>query len=65
MADAHGAAVYVESTTRRSQRLVLRHGFTPREPVTIPGGPRMYPSWRPSRASVRQNGVSGPVTPGR
>jgi len=45
-ADVDQVGVYVESSTPRSQRLVMRHGFTPLAPITLPGGPSLYPSWR-------------------
>ncbi|MFC5719728.1 GNAT family N-acetyltransferase [Streptomyces gamaensis] len=45
-ADRERVGVYVESSTRRSQRLVLRHGFVPLPVLSLPGGPCLHPSWR-------------------
>ncbi|MGW1072948.1 GNAT family N-acetyltransferase [Streptomyces sp. NPDC002537] len=45
-ADRDGAGVYVESSTRCSQRLVLRHGFVPLPVLSLPDGPCLHPSWR-------------------
>ncbi|EDY49642.1 GNAT family N-acetyltransferase [Streptomyces clavuligerus] len=47
LADRDGIGVYVESSTTRSRKLVLRHGFEALPPIRLPdGGPSLYPSWR-------------------
>ncbi|MFD7735012.1 GNAT family N-acetyltransferase [Kitasatospora phosalacinea] len=46
-ADRTGTGVYVESTTPRSRRLVLRHGFRPLEAIPVCDGVRLHPSWLP------------------
>lgn len=47
IADAAGDAAYLESSTPRTGRLYLRHGFTPLRPITAWPGARPWAMWRP------------------
>jgi GNAT superfamily N-acetyltransferase len=45
-ADADGVGTYIECSTPRSLRLMLRHGFHDLAPLPLPEGPSLYPAWR-------------------
>jgi uncharacterized protein YjiS (DUF1127 family) len=71
-ADAEGAPVYLEATSRRNAALYLRHGFEVRTILTMPGYPEIIAMWRPARtdqrspvpADERSSDVVGPDRPG-
>jgi GNAT superfamily N-acetyltransferase len=43
--------VYLEASCQRSRKLYLRHGYVDcGAPYYLPGGPPMYPMWRPASA---------------
>jgi GNAT superfamily N-acetyltransferase len=43
-----GAPAYLEASDLRTRRIYLRHGYADHgPPIQLPGGPRMYPMWRP------------------
>lgn len=46
--DDTGVGAYLEASTARSRELYARHGYRLRGgPFTLPGGPPMWPMWRP------------------
>ncbi|GII88991.1 hypothetical protein Ssi03_69810 [Sphaerisporangium siamense] len=48
--DAEGIAAYLEASNVNSRRLYLRHGYEDLgEPLRLPGGPPMFPMWRPPK----------------
>lgn len=47
--DADGAPAYLESSNPRNIGLYERHGFAVTGRIDIPGGPPMFPMWRPGR----------------
>lgn len=48
--DGRGVPAYLEASSPRNRELYLRHGYTDRGgPIRLPGGPALYPMWRPSR----------------
>jgi GNAT superfamily N-acetyltransferase len=49
-ADEDKAGLYVECSTTRSLELVRQHGFAPRRPIPLPGGPSLYPALRVPRS---------------
>ena len=41
---------YLEASNLRTRRIYLAHGYTDHGPaIRLPGGPSMYPMWRPPR----------------
>lgn len=52
-ADAEGAPVYLEASTRQSQRLYARHGFRPEGALIelSEDGPKVQPMWRRPRSA--------------
>ncbi|GAA3074566.1 GNAT family N-acetyltransferase [Streptosporangium carneum] len=47
--DEAGIPAYLEASSTRSRRLYLRHGYQDLgDPMFTPGGPPMFPMWRPS-----------------
>jgi GNAT superfamily N-acetyltransferase len=47
--DQAGLPAYLEASGTRGRALSLRHGYTDTgRPVQLPGGPAMYPMWRPA-----------------
>ena len=47
--DADGMPAYLESSNQRNLALYGRHGFEVSSEVVIPGGPRIWPTWREAR----------------
>lgn len=47
--DDDGSPAYLESSNPRNISLYERHGFEVTGLIEIPGGPPMYPMWRPAR----------------
>jgi len=48
--DVRGTPAYLEASSPRNRKLYLRHGYIDRgAPIQLPGGPALYPMWRPSR----------------
>ncbi|MFI7252471.1 GNAT family N-acetyltransferase [Micromonospora chalcea] len=43
------------------QHLLARYGYTPRQPITLPGGPTLYPV----RRNAHRSGSAMPVNPSR
>jgi predicted N-acetyltransferase YhbS len=47
--DHAGGAAYLEAASAALCRLYARHGFTARDPITLPDdGPHLYPMLRPA-----------------
>jgi GNAT superfamily N-acetyltransferase len=52
--DHAGLPAYLEASSSRSRGLYLRHGYADHgPPITLPGGPPLYPMLRPPRCSAR------------
>ncbi len=47
-ADRNGHPAYLEATSPRSRDLYARHGFVAAAPIAAPGGPPLWPMWRPA-----------------
>ncbi|WP_369133951.1 GNAT family N-acetyltransferase [Modestobacter sp. I12A-02662] len=47
-ADRAGHAAYLEATSLRNRALYERYGFVAAEPIAAPGGPPLWPMWRPA-----------------
>ena len=47
-ADRNGHPAYLEATSPRSRDLYARHGFVAATPIATPGGPPLWPMWRPA-----------------
>ncbi|MCV2489264.1 GNAT family N-acetyltransferase [Geodermatophilus sp. YIM 151500] len=47
-ADRCGHPAYLEATSPRSRALYERHGFVAATPIAAPGGPPLWPMWRPA-----------------
>ncbi len=47
-ADPAGEPAYLEATSARSKALYERHGFVAQAPISVPGGPPIWPMWRRS-----------------
>ncbi|MFC0862765.1 GNAT family N-acetyltransferase [Sphaerimonospora cavernae] len=46
--DERGTAAYLEASSPRSREFYLHHGYADLgEPLILPGGPPMFPMWRP------------------
>jgi GNAT superfamily N-acetyltransferase len=45
--DAAGVPAYLEANDPRNRNLYLRHGYLSRTAVGLPGGPPVWPMWRP------------------
>jgi GNAT superfamily N-acetyltransferase len=45
-ADRAGAPAYLEATSPLNKALYERHGFRARPPISVAGGPPMWPMWR-------------------
>jgi GNAT superfamily N-acetyltransferase len=45
-ADRAGAPAYLEATSPLNKALYERHGFRARSPISVAGGPPMWPMWR-------------------
>lgn len=57
--DRGGIAAYLEASDERTRGLYLRHGYTDYgSPIQLPGGPRMYPMWRPARRGEHGRGTT-------
>jgi GNAT superfamily N-acetyltransferase len=51
--DAAGTPAFLEATGTRNRHLYTRHGYAPLPPYRLnPGGPQLYPMWRPARPSA-------------
>ena len=48
--DEEGMPAYLEATSEQNRDLYRRHGFQVISPLTLPGGPTMYPMWREPRS---------------
>jgi GNAT superfamily N-acetyltransferase len=46
-ADRAGHPAYLEATSPRNRALYERHGFVAAAPIAAPGGPPLWPMWRP------------------
>jgi GNAT superfamily N-acetyltransferase len=54
-ADADRLPAYLEASSPRSRDLYLRHGFADLdEPVSMPGGPTLWPMWRHPKENGEQ-----------
>lgn len=47
-ADRNGHPAYLEATSPRNRDLYARHGFVAAAPIAAPGGPPLWPMWRPA-----------------
>jgi ribosomal protein S18 acetylase RimI-like enzyme len=47
-ADRAGHPAYLEATSPRNRALYERHGFVAAAPIAVPGGPPLWPMWRPA-----------------
>ncbi len=47
-ADQAGHPAYLEATSLRNRALYERHGFVAAAPIAAPGGPPLWPMWRPA-----------------
>ncbi len=47
-ADRAGHPAYLEATSPRNRGLYERYGFVAAEPIAVPGGPPLWPMWRPA-----------------
>lgn len=47
--DRAGIPAYLEANDPRNRDLYLRHGYTPRAEIRLPGGPPLWPMWRAPR----------------
>ncbi len=47
-ADRSGHPAYLEATSPRNRALYERHGFVAAAPIAAPGGPPLWPMWRPA-----------------
>jgi ribosomal protein S18 acetylase RimI-like enzyme len=47
-ADRAGHPAYLEATSPRNRALYERHGFVAMDPIAAPGGPPLWPMWRPA-----------------
>jgi ribosomal protein S18 acetylase RimI-like enzyme len=47
-ADRAGHPAYLEATSPRNRALYERHGFVAAAPIAAPGGPPLWPMWRPA-----------------
>jgi GNAT superfamily N-acetyltransferase len=45
--DRAGLPAYLEANDPRNRELYLRHGYQSRPPIMLPGGPPVWPMWRP------------------
>jgi GNAT superfamily N-acetyltransferase len=51
--DQAGTPAYLEASGPRTRHLYLSHGYTDHGPsVHLPGGPDMYPMWRPAKSHI-------------
>jgi GNAT superfamily N-acetyltransferase len=47
--DQAGTPAYLEASGLRTRRIYRRHGYRDTgQPIELPGGPTMYPMWRPA-----------------
>ena len=49
VADRGGRPAYLEATSKDNRRLYERHGFAVLDEIAVPGGPPLWPMWRPAR----------------
>jgi GNAT superfamily N-acetyltransferase len=63
--DRDGTPAYLEASDLRTRRLYLHHGYTDHgPPIDLPGGPLMYPMWRPPSPRPRPSaGNADPIPP--
>jgi GNAT superfamily N-acetyltransferase len=47
-ADRNRHPAYLEATSPRNRDLYARHGFVAAAPIAAPGGPPLWPMWRPA-----------------
>jgi GNAT superfamily N-acetyltransferase len=52
--DDKGIPAYLEAADERTRRIYLAHGYADLgSPIQLPGGPAMYPMFRPPRPAIR------------
>jgi hypothetical protein len=57
--DREGIPAYLEASDERTRGLYLRHGYTDYgSSIQLPGGPPMYPMWRPAAGGEHGHGTT-------
>jgi GNAT superfamily N-acetyltransferase len=55
--DREGTPAYLEASDEVKRDIYRRHGYEDHgDPISLPGGPQLYPMWRPARLPVRRTG---------
>jgi GNAT superfamily N-acetyltransferase len=58
--DEAGIPAYLEAASARARALYARHGYAPAgQPIQLPGGPSLYPMWRPASHPAAAPEVTG------
>jgi GNAT superfamily N-acetyltransferase len=56
--DREGVPAYLEASDTGKREIYLKHGYRDHgDPITLPGGPELYPMWRSPRLPARPGGM--------